>query len=66
MYDWIKWFCEHSTEDFKFTNAYTEGYGLVCKNLKRQANWFRFKSTYFKKILAKSMINKTKIKLLSS
>ncbi len=63
-YDWIKWFCEHSTQDFKFTNAYTEGYNLVCKNLKRQAHWFRFKSTYFKKILAKSMINKTKNKLL--
>jgi len=65
-YDWIKWFCEHSTDDFKFTNAYTEGFNLVCKNLKRQAHWFRFKSTYFKKILAKSMINKTKIKLLSN
>jgi len=65
-YEWIKWFCKHSTDNFKFTNAFTEWYNLVCKNLKRQANWFKFKSNYFKKIFAKSMINKTKIQLLNS
>ena len=64
-YDWIKWFCENSTESFKFTNAFTEWYNLVCKNLNRQAHWFKLKSNYFKKIFVKSMFNKTKIKLLS-
>ena len=63
-YAWIKWFCEHSTESFKFTNAYTEWFNNICKTLKRQAHWFKHKSNYFKKILVKSMIGKTKKNLL--
>lgn len=63
-YIWIKWFCEHSTESFKFTNAYTEWFNNICKTLKKQAHWFKHKSNYFKKILVKSMIGKTKKNLL--
>jgi hypothetical protein len=48
-YEWIKWFCKHSTDKFKFTNAFTEWYNLVCKNLKRQANWLRFPQKIIKK-----------------
>lgn len=30
-YDGIKGYCEHSTEDFRFTNALTEGINNSCK-----------------------------------
>jgi len=64
-YSWIKWFCEHSTKDFKFTNALTEWINNSCKVAKRQSHWFKIKDNYLKKIFAKSMINKTKNILLS-
>ncbi len=59
-YDWIKWHCEHSTKDFKFTNALTEWINNSCKVAKRQSHWFRYKENYIKKIFCKNMINKTK------
>lgn len=65
-YSWIKWFCDHSTKDFKFTNALTEWINNSCKVAKRQSHWFKIKDNYLKKIFAKSMICKTKNILLSS
>ena len=55
-YDWIKWFCEHSTKDFKFTNALTEGFNNSCKVAKRQSHWFKLKENYFRKIFTKIML----------
>ncbi len=55
-YNWIKGFFEHSTINFKFTNAFTEGFNNLCKVAKRQAHWFKLKSMYFKKLVAKFCI----------
>lgn len=60
-YDWIKWYCEHSTKNFKFTNAFTEWLNNSCKVAKRQSHWLKYKETYFKKLFVKNMINKAKI-----
>ncbi len=43
-------FCTHSTEDFKFTNTYTESINNQCKVAKRVSHWFRHKSNYKKKL----------------
>lgn len=59
-YGWIKWLIENSTNDFKFTNAFTEGMNNSCKLAKRQSYWFKYKDNYFRKLFAKSMIDKTK------
>lgn len=59
-YSWIKWYCAHSTDDFKFTNAFTECTNNLCKVAKRQSHWFRLKENYIKKIFANSMISKFK------
>jgi len=60
-YEWIEWYCKHSTEDFKFTNAFTEGYNNKCKNIKRQWFWFRNKLNYFKKIWIKELTKKSQL-----
>lgn len=59
-YEWIYWFCKYSTKEFKFTNAFTEVTNKICKDWKRQANWFRLKENYLKKIFARCMISKAK------
>lgn len=46
-------FCEHSTEDFKFTNAYTESINNQCKVAKRVSHWFKHKSSYRRKLSAR-------------
>jgi hypothetical protein len=52
-YSWIKWFCEHSTPFFKFTNAFTECFNNLCKVAKRVSHWFKTKDMYFKKLVAR-------------
>lgn len=52
-YAWIKGFCEHSTPFFKFTNAFTECFNNLCKVAKRQSHWFKLKSMYLKKLVAR-------------
>lgn len=52
-YNWIKWFCQHSTPFFKFTNAFTEGFNNICKVAKRVSHWFKTKDMYFKKLVAR-------------
>ena len=59
-YDWIKWFCEHSTEEFKFTNAATEWFNNSCKVAKRMSYWFKLKENYIRKLFAKNMLDKAK------
>ncbi|MBS9775437.1 transposase, partial [Candidatus Gracilibacteria bacterium] len=63
-YEGIHGFCKYSTEEFKFTNAFTEVTNKICKDGKRQANGFRLKQNYFKKIFVKCMINKLKYNLI--
>jgi transposase len=53
--DGIKWYCEHSTEGFKFTNAFTEWLNNQCKIAKRQSLWFRLKDNYLRKLFVKLM-----------
>jgi len=64
-YDWIKWFCEHSTKDFKFTNALTEWLNNSCKVAKRQSHWFKIKDNYIRIIFCKNIISKVKNVILS-
>jgi hypothetical protein len=60
-YDWIKWYIENSTPEFKFTNAFTEWMNNnQCKILQRQSFWFKKKDNYFRKIFAKNIISKIK------
>ena len=63
-YDWIKWYIEHSTWNFKFTNAFTEATNNNCKVLKRISYGFKKKDNYIRKIFANSIINNTKKNLL--
>lgn len=60
-YLWIKWFCEHSTPTFKFTNAFTEWANNLCKVAKRQSHWFRLKDMYIRKLTAKFCYKKLEI-----
>jgi len=60
-HEWIDWYCKHSTEDFKFTNAFTEGYNNKCKNIKRQGFWFKIKDNYFKKIWIRELSKKSNL-----
>lgn len=43
-------FCVHSTDDFKFTNAYTESINNQCKVAKRVSHGFRHKKNYLRKL----------------
>lgn len=43
-------YCSCSSEDFKFTNAYTESFNNQCKVAKRVSNWFRHKDNYLRKL----------------
>ena len=49
----LQGFCEHSTDDFKFTNAYTEGINNQCKIAKRVSCGFKYKSNYKRKLSAR-------------
>jgi len=60
-YDWIKGFCEHSTDNFKFTNALTEGINNLCKVAKRVSHWFSSKVMYIKKLTARFCLKKLEI-----
>ncbi len=60
-YRWIKWFCEHSTPIFKFTNALTESFNNLCKVAKRISHWFRTKEMYIKKLVARFCLKELKI-----
>ena len=52
-YDWIKWFCDHSTPTFKFTNPFTEWVNNLCKVAKRQSHGFKLKYMYIRKLTAR-------------
>jgi hypothetical protein len=55
-YDWIKWYIEHSTPEFKFTNAFTEWMNNQCKIVQRVSYWWKYKDNYFRKLFVKSVI----------
>ncbi len=46
-------FCTHSTDEFKFTNAYTESINNQCKVAKRVSHGFKYKSSYKRKLSAR-------------
>jgi transposase len=46
-------FCTHSTDKFKFTNAYTESINNQCKVAKRVSHGFKYKSSYKRKLSAR-------------
>jgi len=60
-YSWIKGFCEHSTKEFKFTNALTEGINNLCKVAKRISHGFSSKVMYIKKLTARFCLRKLEI-----
>ena len=60
-YEWIKWYCEHSTVKFKFTNALTEWINNLCKVAKRVSHGFRTKEMYLKKLTARFCLKKLMI-----
>ena len=43
-------YCQLSTEDFKFTNAFTESVNNQCKVAKRVSHWFKHKDSYKRKL----------------
>jgi hypothetical protein len=43
-------YCNCSSDDFKFTNAYTESFNNQCKVAKRVSHWFRHKDNYLRKL----------------
>ena len=49
----IEWYINNSSDNFKFTNALTEGMNNLCKVVKRQSHWFRTKERYIKKLCAR-------------
>ncbi len=46
-------FCNHSTDKFKFTNAYTESINNQCKIAKKVSHGFIYKKSYKKKLSAR-------------
>ena len=64
-YSGIKGYCEHSTNEFKFTNALTEGINNSCKVAKRQSHGFKNKDNYLRKIFVKCILKNTKENLFS-
>jgi len=60
-YEWIKWFFTLSCDTFKFTNALTEWINNLCKVAKRQAHWFKLKTMYLKKLVARFCIKKLEL-----
>jgi len=60
-YIWVKWFIEHSTKNFNFTNALTESYNNLCKVAKRVSHWFRYKEMYIKNLVAKFCLKELQI-----
>jgi len=57
----IKWYIENSNENFKFTNALTEGMNNLCKVVKRVSHWFRTKERYIKKLCARFCLTELQI-----
>lgn len=43
-------YCRNSTEEFKFTNAFTEAINNQCKIAKHVSMWFKTKASYKKKL----------------
>jgi len=60
-YEWIKWYIQHSTDEFKFTNALTESVNNLCKVAKRISHGFSSKTMYIKKLCARFCIKKLEI-----
>lgn len=60
-YEGIKWYIKNSTENFKFTNALTEGVNNLCKVVKRVSHWFRNKDMYIKKLVARFCLKELQI-----
>lgn len=60
-YKWIKWFIEHSTDKFKFTNAVTESINNLCKVAKRVSHGFKTKEMYIKKLTARFCLKELQI-----
>lgn len=52
-YDWIENYCKYSTDDFNFTNAYTESINNQCKVAKRVSHWFKYKDSYLRKLTSR-------------
>lgn len=48
-------FCTHSTDKFKFTNAYTESINNQCKVAQRVSHWFIYKASYKRKLFSRFM-----------
>ena len=46
-------YCNCSSEDFKFTNAYTESFNNQCKVAKRVSHGFRNRENYLRKLSAR-------------
>jgi hypothetical protein len=46
-------YCIHSTEEFAFTNAYTESMNNQSKICKRVSHWFRHKGNYLRKLTSR-------------
>ncbi|MDQ7022563.1 MAG: MG2 domain-containing protein [Candidatus Gracilibacteria bacterium] len=61
-YAGIKGFCEHSTDEFKFTNALTEGINNLCKVAKRVSHGFSGKVMYIKKLTARFCLKNLKFR----
>lgn len=49
-------YCKHSTDEFKFTNAYTESINNQCKVAKRVSHGFVYKSSYKKKLSSRFLM----------
>jgi transposase len=60
-YNWIKWYIENSTDNFKFTNALTEWINNLCKVAKRVSHWFKNKDMYIKKLCARFCLKELQI-----
>lgn len=52
-YRGIENYCKLSTDDFRFTNAFTECINNQCKLAKRQSYWFKLKDNYSRKLYAR-------------
>ena len=57
----IEWYINNSDENFKFTNALTEGINNICKVAKRVSHWFKTKERYIKKLCARFCLKELQI-----
>lgn len=58
-HDGIKNYCLYSTDEFKFTNAFTESINNQCKVAKKVSHWFKHKDNYFRKLTSRFSIQKS-------